>query len=154
MRTALAMALFAAALSAGCKRERPSPPLVQELFRGSDASAGGPAEFVDESFDQLYPVFLLRKVEPGPKATLWNRYYRRWVRWSGTLVSFTANGCTVKEIPNTLTFDVSVIVDAANRERLHHYKPGDAITYIGQLEGYDDIFRTFYLVHGDVGPPP
>lgn len=152
MRIAIALVVFATALS-GCRRARRSPPFVAELHRGSDAGTGGPAEFVDETFDQLYPVFLLRKIAPGPKAALWNRYYRRWVRWTGTLISFTANGCTIKQIPSTLTFDVSLIVDPSQRAALHRHKLGDTITYIGQLDAYEDIFRTFYLVHGGVAPP-
>jgi hypothetical protein len=140
----LLVAAFALAAVAGCHRSPPS--------RGLAADAGTP-EFIDETFDELLPIFLLRKVAPGPKAALWGRYHRRWVRWTGTLVSFTANGATFKQIPGTLTFDVSLFVDASVRARLHRLHPGDRVTYIGQLDNYDDVFRTIYLVHGDVVAP-
>ncbi len=128
----------------GCRRE-PAPIRV-------DAAAA--PEFIDDSFDALYPVFLLRKVAPGPKAALWTRYYHRWVRWTGTLVSFTVNGATFKHLSSTLTFDVSLYVEPHARPRLHRYKPGDRVTYVGQLDSFDDVFRTLYLVHGDVVEPP
>jgi hypothetical protein len=114
----------------------------------------GPPEFVEDSFEALYPVFLLRKIAPGPKAALWTRYYHRWVRWTGKLISFTVNGATFKHLDSTLTFDVSLYVEPGARARLHRYKIGDDVTYVGQLDSYDDVFRTLYLIHGDVVPPP
>jgi hypothetical protein len=135
---------FAALAAPGCRRDEPLPPLPPPA---ADAGAMAVAE---ESFDELYPVFLMRKVAPGPKAQLWTHYAHKWVHWTGTLVSLTPNGATIKHIPSTVTFDVSLYVDAPGRARLKQLKPGQAITYVGQLDSYDDIFRTFYLVHGDV----
>jgi hypothetical protein len=143
LRRALALAVLAALAAAGCRREDPLPPLPAPT---EDAGSNT----VEESFDELYPVFLMRKVAPGPKAQLWTRYAHKWVRWTGTLVSFTRNGATFKHIPSTVTFDVSLYVDAPGREKLKQLKPGQTVTYVGQLDSYDDIFRTFYLVHGDV----
>ncbi len=128
---------------AGCS-SRALPPLPKV-----DA---GPLEFIDESFDQLYPVFLLRKIAPAAKAALWTRYHHRWVRWTGTLISFTPTGCTIKHIDATVTFDVSLNVEPAARARLHQHKIGDQITYVGQLDNYDDVFRTMYLIRGDLSP--
>ena len=136
----LAFSLVACAL--GCKREL--PPIRVDA---------GAVEFVDDNFDALYSMFLLRKVAPGPKAAAWGRFYHRWVRWTGTLVSFTVNGATFKHLDSTVTFDVSLYVEPAARPRLHRFKPGDRVTYVGQLDSYDDVFRTLYLVHGDVAPP-
>lgn len=141
----MAAGLALAFLVGGCKRD-------EERLSARGPAAAVQPEFIDESFDQLYPMFLLHKLDKGPKALLWRRYEGKWVRWTGKLVSFTANGTTFKHVPATATFDVSLHVDPSARGRFHSYKPGDEITYTGQLHGFDDIFRTFYLVHGDVEP--
>jgi hypothetical protein len=117
-----------------------------------------PVEFVDEPFEKLYPLFLLRKIKPGPKAALWTRYYGKWVKWTGTVRSFTANGITLKQIPPTVTFDVSLWVEMPQQKKLRELmKLGDRVTYVGRLDSYDDVFRTMYLVHGQIlqnlGPP-
>jgi hypothetical protein len=108
-------------------------------------------EFTDATFEELYPLFLLRKLKPGPKAALWQKYYGKWVRWEGRLVSFTANGVTFKQLSQTVTFDVSLWMETAQRagvrDQLHL---GDRVSYIGRLDSYDDIFRTLYLVHGQI----
>lgn len=150
-------ATLAIALLGACDRdssERPSP------FPRAEAKL----EFVDESFEDLYPLFLLRKLKPGPKSALWNNYYGRWVRWTGTLVSFTANGLTFKQLKQTVTFDVSLWIDPPLRGELKkRLRKGDIVTYIGKLDSYDDVWRTLYLTHGtivelvmrpDLGAPP
>ncbi|MSP60477.1 MAG: hypothetical protein EXR72_09065 [Myxococcales bacterium] len=106
------------------------------------------------SFDELYPLFLLRKIAPGPKAAMWRRYQYKWVRWTGVLSSFTANGATFKHLPSTGTFDVSLQMEPAARTALRRYRLGDRVTYVGRLLRYEDVFRTFYLTHGDVLPAP
>jgi hypothetical protein len=138
-------------LLAACdsKKEPPSLP--------AQASEAQP-EFIDEPFDKLYPLFLLRKLKPGPKAALWTHYYGRWVKWTGTVRSFTANGITLKQIPPTVTFDVSLWVEMPQQKQLRQMmKLGDRVTYVGRLDSYDDVFRTLYLVHGRIlenhGPP-
>jgi hypothetical protein len=100
----------------------------------------------------------MRRIKPGPKAALWQRYVGRWVRWTGTLVSFTANGVTFKQRPETVTFDVSLWIEAFDRAALkRRVKKGDRVVYIGQLDSYDDVFRTLYMQHGSIladrGPP-
>jgi hypothetical protein len=125
----------------------------------SSPSPSGALEFIGQSFADLYPVFLTRKVKPGPKAALWREYYGRWVRWDGIVRSFTANGITLKQLPQTVTFDVSLWIEGAQRgdlrKRIH---VGDLVSYVGRLDSYDDVFRTLYLVHGaiiaDLGKPP
>lgn len=119
------------------------------VYVPADAGAS-PPEFITETFDQLYPLFLLRKMAPGPKAALWRQYHGKWVRWTGLLVSLTPNGATFRQIPQTVTFDSSLFVEPASRARLQRFHPGQRVTYVGRLDAYDDIFRTFYLVHGDV----
>jgi hypothetical protein len=111
---------------------------------------------VRQSFQRLYPVFLQRKIERGRKAALWyHRYRGRWVRWTGQLVSFSENGITIKHLQSTVTFDVSLKVDPAQRERLRQsLRPGDFVTYTGRLETYDDTFRTLYLTSGTVSETP
>jgi len=109
-------------------------------------------QFVDVRFETLYPIFLQHKIGQGPKAALWaSRYHRRWVRWTGRIRSFTANGITLKQIAPTSTFDVSLWINnherAAVRER---YQVGDEVTYVGRFDSYDDIWRTIYLVNGSV----
>ncbi len=137
----------------GCDRKSAPPPPP------AGVAAEGPPEFVDTTFDELYPIFLTRKLKPGPKAALWRDYYGRWVRWNGTLVSFTANGITIKQrLQRTVTFDVSLWLETAQRIDLRkRFKPGDHLSYIGRLDSYDDVFRTLYLVHGSIlattGPP-
>ncbi len=120
---------------------------------GPDAGAEYAPVFIPDSFDALYPVFLLRKVDPVQKSQIWNRYQGLWVRWTGELISFTRDGFSVRQIPRTTTFDVSVAVDPQTRARIRQYHPHDRITYVGRLNGYDDIFRTFYLGQGGIIGP-
>jgi hypothetical protein len=155
-------AILTFSVAAGCSRHRQD----SRRWRAAAVDAGtGPGgaplavEFVPDTFDKLYPLFLLRKLAPGPKAALWQRYYGKWVEWTGTLVSFTANGLTFKQLPETVTFDVSLWLEAPQREHLRQrLKIGDRVTYLGRLDSYDDIFRTLYLVHGTIvaghGPAP
>jgi hypothetical protein len=119
---------------------------------GATFGAEAPPEFLDVEFDFLHPIFLRHKIGQGPKAALWaERYYRRWVRWTGRIRSFTANGVTVKQLPVTSTFDVSLWVNNSERAALRtRFKVGDIITYVGRLDSYDDVWRTMYLVNGSV----
>jgi hypothetical protein len=153
-RGALAAVLCGATLLGGCPGRRPESSRWRAAAIDAGVGAGGApldVEFTDEPFEQLYPIFLLRKVKPGPKAALWQRYYGKWVRWTGTLVSFTANGVTFKQLPQTVTFDVSLWLEAPQREGLRErVHRGDRVTYVGRLDSYDDVFRTLYLVHGEL----
>jgi hypothetical protein len=119
---------------------------------GATFGAEGAPEFVDATFDQLHPIFLRHKIGQGPKAALWaERYHRRWVKWTGRIRSFTVNGITLRQLPVTSTFDVSLWVNNAEREALRaRFKVGDVVTYVGRLDSYDDIWRTMYLVNGSV----
>ena len=130
----------------GCSSPTEKPPLP-----AAPALSKAPVEFTDATFDQLHPLFLLRKLRPGPKAALWQQYFGKWVRWTGTLVSFTANGLTFKQLQQTVTFDVSLWIEADQKPELKRtLRLGDRVDYIGRLDSYDDIFRTLYLVHGRV----
>jgi hypothetical protein len=148
------IALFALAL--GCSREptRPQPPAVAATDgRPAHASADlGPLEFVGESFAQLYPIFLVRRSMPrGEKSGLWRRkYYGRWVRWTGKVMSFTPNGITLRAGWQAVTFDVSLWLEADQIPLLQRLKlkKGDKVTFIGKLDSYDDIFQQFYLKNG------
>ena len=60
------------------------------------------------------------------------------------------NGITLKHLSKTVTFDVSLQMEPAARVKRSQLKVGDTSTYIGRLDSYDDLFRTFYLVHGDL----
>lgn len=122
---------------------------------GATFGAEGAPEFLDVGFEVLHPIFLKHKIAPGPKAALWaERYHRRWVRWTGKIRSFTANGITLKQLPVTSTFDVSLWVDNNQRQALRaRYKLGDLVTYVGRLDSYDDVWRTLYLVNGAVIGP-
>ena len=57
--------LLLLAFLAACRPKEP-PPAQQ--------ASEAPPEFIDEPFETLYPLFLLRKLKPGPKAALWTRY--------------------------------------------------------------------------------
>jgi hypothetical protein len=146
--------LLGVLLTAGCQRPSPSAPAAPPPPSvPSDAGDGGSLQFTSASFDDLYPIFLKRKVPPGPKAALWRGYVGKWVRWTGTLVSFTQNGITLKQLKQTITFDVSLWLEAGDKTRAHErFRPGDRVSYIGQLDTYDDVFRTLYLVHGRLLP--
>ena len=137
----LAFSLFATLLAAGCKNAAERTPIP-------DAA---PVEFVPESFAELYPIFMVRRSMPvGEKAHLWStKYLGRYVRWSGTIRSFTPNGVTIRELPQTITFDVSLWMENGQMAELkRRYQKGDRLSYVGRLESYDDIFRTMYLGHG------
>jgi hypothetical protein len=163
--------LLAAALlvaGAGCRREpassereavTPSKPLVvgAEILPPTPhlpSFDGGPIQFIDEDFNKLFPIFCLRHSMPlGEKAALWqSRYYGKWVRWTGRLMSFTANGITIKQGTRTVTFDISLWLEADQLALLQQMslKVGDRVTYIGRLDAYDDIFQKLYLTHGSV----
>jgi hypothetical protein len=122
---------------------------------GAVFGAEGPPEFVDVTFEYLHPIFLRHKIGQGPKAALWaQKYHRRWVKWTGRIRSFTANGVTLRQLPVTTTFDVSLWVNNAERQAMHaRYKVGDIVTYVGRLDSYDDIWRTLYLVNGSILGP-
>jgi hypothetical protein len=110
--------------------------------------------FIDEPFLKLWPIFCVRRSMPlGEKAALWDgKYFGKWVRWTGRIMSFTDNGITLKNAYQTVTFDVSLWLEADQLALLKNMrlKRGDRVTYIGRLESYDDIFQKLYLVHGAV----
>ncbi len=120
---------------------------------GSHMAPAAAPVFVDDSFETLYPMFLLHRGAPATKAAQWVGYRGKWVRWTGTLVSFSANGITLKQRRETTTFDVSLYLPSARRtvERAHLH-PGDRVTYVGRLDSYDDVFRTLYLTLGAIVP--
>jgi len=151
----------------GCERGSPTAPPASPnggpLVVGAEVRAprphlpsfdGGPIEFIRESFAELYPIFCVRRSMPlGEKAALWRRkYFGRWVRWTGKLMSFTRNGITVKTGWQTVTFDVSLWLEADQLPLLESMKlkKGDRLTFIGRLDSYDDIFQKLYLTHGAV----
>lgn len=166
-----ALAIAALLALAGCSRRTAGP--VDASTRALPARVGvaeapaprasaasppdGALEMLEVPFDELYPIFLVRHSMPlGEKAALWHdRYFGKWVRWTGVLRSFTDNGITVRQYRPTVTFDVSLWVEAAERpllrQKLH---PGARVTYIGRLDSYDDVFRTLYLTHGAIVEPP
>jgi hypothetical protein len=116
------------------------------------AAPNQPVEFVREEFMDLYPIFMVHRSMPlGEKASLWNaRFLNHYVRWTGTIRSFTPNGVTLRQRPQTITFDVSLWMETDQLPALHRLQRGDRLTYVGRLESYDDVFRTMYLGHGMV----
>jgi hypothetical protein len=161
----LVAALFG---STGCQRQSPLPGVHgAPLVLGAEMHAptphapsfdGGPIQFIDEDFNALYPIFCMRRSMPlGEKSALWmSRYYGKWVRWTGRIMSFTANGITVKQGTQTVTFDISLWLEADQQALLSqmNLKKGDRVTYIGRLDSYDDIFQKLYLTHGAVMAQP
>jgi hypothetical protein len=149
-RASLPLLLAAALVLAGCNER----PLTGGGAGKNGATFGAEAapELIDVDFAFLHPIFLRHKIGQGPKAALWaERYHRRWVRWTGRIRSFTPNGITVKQLPVTTTFDVSLWVNNAERDAVRErYHVGDIVTYVGRLDSYDDIWRTIYLVNGSV----
>ena len=139
-----------AACAAGSRIARSSAAARARTARRSAPNL--PPEFIDVDFAFLHPIFLRHGIGPGPKAALWaERYHRRWVRWTGRIRSFTPNGITLRQLPITSTFDVSLWVNNAERESVRaRYHVGDIVTYVGRLDSYDDIWRTLYLVNGSV----
>lgn len=148
-------ALLLGLAAAGCSSPSPAT-LTQEPAATAKPTATTEPQFIPVSFEELYPVFLKHRANAGVKGALWTQRYRgRWVRWTGELVSFTDNGVTFRQLLQTVTFDVSLWIDPASRPRLRRtLKRGAFYTYIGQLDSYDDIFRTLYLVRGAVIPVP
>jgi hypothetical protein len=155
------------ACAPGCSREparSASPPSPSstgpggagdgnpQLAAGHAPGDGGPVEFIQENFAQLYPIFLVRRSMPrGEKSGLWHRrYYGRWVRWTGKVMSFTPNGITLRAGWQAVTFDVSLWLEADQLPLLSrlNLKKGDKVTFIGKLDSYDDIFQQFYLRNG------
>ena len=110
------------------------------------------AQFLDASFEELYPTFLWRRsMSEGEKSTLWSRYRGHWVRWEGVLMSFNDKGVTLKQLLTTVTFDVSLTCEKTALETLKaRFAVGDRVRYVGMLDSYDDIFRTLYLSHGTI----
>lgn len=146
--TALVAALFVAGLAA-CDDS------IKGRGAGPDGAVFGgdaPPQFVDDEFAQLYPIFLQHKIGQGPKAALWAERYRgRWVRWTGRIRSFSANGITIRQLKATSTFDVSLWLNNNERKAVEQkYKVGDVVTYVGRLDSYDDVWRTLYLINGSV----
>ncbi len=148
VRTAPALALLL--LVAACNEGEPSGGGAGP--QGATFGAEASAEFIDVTFEFLHPIFLHHKIGQGPKAALWaERYHRRWVRWTGRIRSFSANGVTIREMAATSTFDVSLWINSSEREAIRaRYQVGDVVTYVGRLDSYDDVWRTLYLVNGSV----
>ena len=164
MRIGLALA---ALIAFGCHDEVPSeepPPHAAPapLVVGAELHPaephlpsfdGGPIEFVHETFQQLYPIFCIRHSMPlGEKAALWQKkYFGKWVRWTGKILSFTPNGITIKQGWQTVTFDISLWLERDQLDLLRsQFKVGDVVTYIGRLDSYDDIWLKLYLTHGSI----
>jgi hypothetical protein len=149
----VAVAVVASLALAACDDK----PLVGGGAGKNGATFGAEAapELIDVPFSYLHPIFLQHKIGQGPKAALWaERYHRRWVRWTGRIRSFTVNGVTLKELPVTSTFDVSLWINNAERNAVRaRYHVGDLVTYVGRLDSYDDIWRTLYLVNGSIIGP-
>lgn len=147
--------LLGALLVCGCRRDAPAPlapPTTAD--GGAAASAATAPSVIEATFEELYPLFLLRKISPSAKAELWSQqYHRKWIHWTGTLVGVTHNSALFRHIPGTITFDVSVTLEAGERARLSRMKPGTRVGYLGQLEKFEAVFRTFYLVHGRAVTP-
>jgi hypothetical protein len=147
--TALVFAVAAASTLVACRaRETGAPSSGDMVFLPGE----GPTEFIDDTFEFMYPIFLRHTIAEGPKAALWAaHYHRRWVRWVGRIRSFTPNGITLRELPVTATFDVSLWVNNDERAAVAaRYHVGDVVLYTGRLDSYDDIWRTLYLVNGSV----
>jgi hypothetical protein len=118
---------------------------------------GGATEFIHETFDQLYPIFCVRRSMPlGEKSALWQqKYYGKWVRWTGRVRSFTQSGLTIQQRPAAVTFDVSLWVEADQQPQLRSLlKVGSRVTYLARLDSFDDIFQKLYLTHGSVMATP
>ncbi len=139
--------LFVTATLLGGCRAREQPSSTPAELRATSADG---AEVIDDTFEQLYPLFLLPKLDEGPRALLWSRYPHRWVRWTGQLVSVNQYGAQIKHLRQTTTFDVSLQLDPAARAGLRRVKPGTRVTYVGQLEAYNPVFRVFRLTRGNV----
>jgi hypothetical protein len=150
MRASVALAIVLAL--AGCRDS--SRPSARRAYAGDMAFFGAeaPPEFIDDTFEAMYPIFLRHRIAQGPKAALWaSHYHRRWVRWTGRIRSYTANGITLRQLPITATFDVSLFLNNDERAATRsHYHVGDVVTYVGRLDSYDDVWRTLYLVNGSV----
>ena len=117
VRRSFALLCCLAAL-AGCEDR----PLVGGGAGKNGATFGAEAapEFIDVDFAFLHPIFLRHKIGQGPKAALWaERYHRRWVRWTGRIRSYTANGITLRQLPITATFDVSLFLNNDERAGTH-----------------------------------
>ena len=138
--------------SAAIQAAAPADAAARAVWQPALTDAG--ANVLAESFESLYPIFLLRKIGNTEKAALWSRYRGQWVHWTGKLIKVTRDGGVFKMLPATTTFDVSVKFDADGRRKLGGYRPNTTVTFVGRLDNFDDVFRTFSLDHGNVGPPP
>jgi hypothetical protein len=142
--TRIAVALCFGLATAGCSDSERKP---------LDIHRNVPLDVLPDSFEQLYPVFLMHKLPRGQKAKIWADHYRgRWIKWTGRVVSFGLNSVMIKQINQTVTFDVTLQVpDPERREQIKRtLKPGQHVAYLGKLASYDDVFRTFYLQSGVV----
>jgi hypothetical protein len=145
----------AAGPSADTVPSGPAPEARDAGARDAFVSRLPNPEFTDATFEDLHDRFLMPwHGSQADRAAQWARYQGKWVRWRGKLVSFTPSGATFKLFPSTVTFDVSAIFDAEARARLHAWRIGDEVPFTGRLDQANDLNQTFYLVHGDVPPPP
>jgi hypothetical protein len=150
--------VVATVLVAACQRHpAPRPDLApsigetERLFHNAGVRDGVVAGDAI-GFEEIYSLFLRDHLRLGPKAALWSaRYHRRWIRWIGRIRSFSDNGITLRQLPLTSTFDVSLWLNrAAQAQARAHYRVGDIVEYSGRLESFDDIWRTLYLVNGSI----
>lgn len=141
----LGLAVLALVSTAGCKRRRfadPAPPTTGKQL--------------DVSFDTVYDAVLVRNRSDGERAVDWNeKYFGNWVRWTGTIMSFTDHSITLRHRKSTTTFDVSLgLTGAELADAQRRYHKGSVISYMGKLDSIDDIFRTIYIVQGVILEAP
>lgn len=143
-------------LSAALGCDEVHPPLPARggdagVSAGPDVDGGGAVALINEPFSDIYRLFLMPQIPANVKSARWNTNYQgRWVSWTGKLVASSRNSAKFKQLQQTITFDVSLLVNrnaGSNPERM---RVGQYYRYFGRLRSYDDVFRTMYLDQGTI----
>lgn len=109
-------------------------------------------QVLPDSYEVAYQAIFNRSQPEDVRAVTWNkRYLGSWVRWTGTVKSFTTHSITLLQHPDTKTFDVSLTLSADQLARAKTtLKKGARVSYMGKFDQFDEIWRTIYLVQGEL----
>ena len=82
----------------------------------------------------------------------WSSTYKgRWVKWSGQLLYFSRDGLQFRQLAQTQSFDVELLVPEPNRSALRSQLTlGRFYNYAGRLVRVDSSFRVIALDQGTV----
>lgn len=109
-------------------------------------------QFISAEFVDSYQTFVLPTLSIQEASKRWSSTYKgRWVKWSGQLLYFSRDGLQFRQLAQTQSFDVELLVPEPNRSALRSQLTlGRFYNYAGRLVRVDSSFRVIALDQGTV----